>query len=824
MTARTIFATLFLIASLLLAVTEALGRGAAGQADASPAAPLVDCTWTGGAGDWETASNWSCGVVPGPDDTATINDLSAEVTLNSDAEVATLNLDSGTLTGSGTLTVTETMAWNGGTMDGTGTTVIASATTLDIVGIASRTLGRTLDNFGTAIVGGAGSVGSQGNAEFNNMAGATFIFESDEIFGTFGDDANFNNDGLVQKTAGSGTVTFEIIFNNNGTVEVLDGTLRLRNGGAGSGNFIANGTTLDFGHQWGVPYTVEAGGSISATNVLFSNGTTTVNGDYSASHTTVHNGAVHFNTPATLPNVTHSASSLAGSATITVTAEYNWSGGPMDGTGRTVIASGAALNITGSGANKVLQRNLDNEGTITFGGASRVFTNLGAQFTFNNQAGATLIFENDEFFGSANSDEAIFNNEGLVRKAAGGGVSSIGMVFNNHGAVEVLTGTLQLATGGASSGDFIANGTTLDFHPNARTYILEAGSTVSATNVLFTAGTTTVLGDYSATDTTVNGNEVNFDDATSAVFGNLTHNNDTLSMSNPAITVSGDFTRTAGIFNAGDGAITFNGGVTQTLALDVATNFHNLTVMTDTLLVESVAADNATVDGALTNYGTVRKSQSIAGTGVTTFGLTGVELDVTTQGTLAEVLVDRKGGNHPDANDQTGTGQYWTIEPVGTDYTLDLTLPHNVTPDTNALACRYTGAEWDCARDSSTLSTVTRLNVTQLSDWTVGDLEPNVVEHALAVTLAGDGSGTVTSNPAGIDCGADCTESYQEGITVTLTATPAPGSTFTGWSGACTGTAGCTVTMDSDRSVTATFDPESSDLPYSLFLPVLMKP
>src|SRR5438105_11699992 len=58
---------------------------------------------------------------------------------------------------------------------------------------------------------------------------------------------------------------------------------------------------------------------------------------------------------------------------------------------------------------------------------------------------------------------------------------------------------------------------------------------------------------------------------------------------------------------------------------------------------------------------------------------------------------------------------------------------------------------------------------------------------ALTVGKAGTGSGTVTSVPAGISCGATCTGSYASATAVTLTATPAAGSTFSGWSGACTG-------------------------------------
>ncbi|HYD54679.1 MAG TPA: glycoside hydrolase family 9 protein, partial [Gemmatimonadaceae bacterium] len=78
--------------------------------------------------------------------------------------------------------------------------------------------------------------------------------------------------------------------------------------------------------------------------------------------------------------------------------------------------------------------------------------------------------------------------------------------------------------------------------------------------------------------------------------------------------------------------------------------------------------------------------------------------------------------------------------------------------------------------------------------------------YSLVVTKAGTGAGTVTSSPAGISCGAACSASYTSGASVTLTATPAAGSTFAGWTG-CTGTgATCTISMTAARSVTATFN------------------
>ena len=79
-----------------------------------------------------------------------------------------------------------------------------------------------------------------------------------------------------------------------------------------------------------------------------------------------------------------------------------------------------------------------------------------------------------------------------------------------------------------------------------------------------------------------------------------------------------------------------------------------------------------------------------------------------------------------------------------------------------------------------------------------------LVERSLSVSVVGSGSGTVTSSPSGINCGGDCQESYAHGTFVQLTATPASGSDFSGWSG----DADCSnssVTMDEDLSCTATF-------------------
>ena len=80
-------------------------------------------------------------------------------------------------------------------------------------------------------------------------------------------------------------------------------------------------------------------------------------------------------------------------------------------------------------------------------------------------------------------------------------------------------------------------------------------------------------------------------------------------------------------------------------------------------------------------------------------------------------------------------------------------------------------------------------------------------QRTLTVSKAGTGNGTVTSRPAGtgIDCGASCSSSIAAATKVTLKATPAPGSSFGGWSGACSGGGACRVQMNGVRSLTATF-------------------
>lgn len=66
--------------------------------------------------------------------------------------------------------------------------------------------------------------------------------------------------------------------------------------------------------------------------------------------------------------------------------------------------------------------------------------------------------------------------------------------------------------------------------------------------------------------------------------------------------------------------------------------------------------------------------------------------------------------------------------------------------------------------------------------------------------------GTITSTPSGISCGTTCSRSFAIGTSVTLSAAPNTNYSFGGWGGACSGTGACTVTMNADTTVSATFN------------------
>ena len=161
-----------------------------------------------------------------------------------------------------------------------------------------------------------------------------------------------------------------------------------------------------------------------------------------------------------------------------------------------------------------------------------------------------------------------------------------------------------------------------------------------------------------------------------------------------------------------------------------------------------------------------------------------------------------------------GSGGGWNLG-FGTDNGGNLdTNPRFADGANGNLRLRSDSPAIDVGDDSAVPVTVTTdiAGAPRISDGN-GDTTATVdmgafefVVHALNVARSGNGGGTVNSAPAGITCGADCTETLYFGTVVTLTATAASDSNFAGWSGACTGTGSCTVTVNAAKLVTATFN------------------
>lgn len=114
----------------------------------------------------------------------------------------------------------------------------------------------------------------------------------------------------------------------------------------------------------------------------------------------------------------------------------------------------------------------------------------------------------------------------------------------------------------------------------------------------------------------------------------------------------------------------------------------------------------------------------------------------------------------------------------------------------------FTGWAGDCTGTPATNPCV----VNMIADFAATAVFTATPTHAVTVTRAGSGTGTVTSSPVGIACGATCSGNFAAGSGVTLTAAPDAGSSFAGWSGACSGTGlTCNLTIDGAKAVTATF-------------------
>jgi hypothetical protein len=198
----------------------------------------------------------------------------------------------------------------------------------------------------------------------------------------------------------------------------------------------------------------------------------------------------------------------------------------------------------------------------------------------------------------------------------------------------------------------------------------------------------------------------------------------TLAFSGGSLRVSGNFNN-QGVFSSGNGTIIFNSGV-QSITASVPTAFYNLTIRSGVTVAEGPGPDQFSYTGTISNTGILRKSQPVSISGLLSFGLTGVQVQVDTPGGLTNLQVDRMDQNAPNARMDPGgydtrTGVYWNITPLASppDYNLGLYLPTDL--DGRASLCRYSSNVWTCDRTGSDAK-FAWLSAVNLVDgtWTLG--------------------------------------------------------------------------------------------------------
>ena len=181
--------------------------------------------------------------------------------------------------------------------------------------------------------------------------------------------------------------------------------------------------------------------------------------------------------------------------------------------------------------------------------------------------------------------------------------------------------------------------------------------------------------------------------------------------------------------------------------------------------------------------------------------------------------------------DTVGASETWTVTPPDTkikngpsDPTGDTSATftfYSDASDITTFTCNLDGAGWSACASPTTYTSLAlgshTFQVKATDTEAASDEDPvgasqtwtiTAPSEKLTVIDAGAGTGTVTSNPTGIDCGSTCASSYDEGTSVQLTATATAGSAFAGWTGGgCSGLGTCTVSMTQARSVIAAFAP-----------------
>ncbi len=477
-------------------------------------AQAATLTWTGAVStNWFDGGNWTPAGPPAAGDTAIIGsnftvDCSTDLPIT--VAIDTLAVGAGSnLIGNNTVDAKTRISLTDATLGGTGDIALEAGgeLVLDSGGVVANSTARSIG--ARAVAGNSGNVilkklknaGKvkivKGKISFGddieNLAGGTFsVLQDVNMEPVVGKNPKFKNNvgAKFSKTAtatgGHGTTNVNMIFENLGQVVVEDGTVNLAMGGTQQGSFeVQVGSTLNL--NGGVHEVkdntkfIGAGDSRIVGATLKLSGDVVIGATAGAGNLELASGGILVGNGGTL--------NTAG------TGALKWSGGKMQSTVK--LGAQHKMKIV-DGAAKTLAGKIENAGTVEWSGSESV---VGAPDTsLTNFASGAVDIQGDvqlpaDASITSSSHLPKFINEGLLKKSAGAGSSSLAVSFTNSGTVTVESGTLGIGS----------------------TFVQTAGSTSLDGGNISAAGSMTINGGVLAGTGVINGNVLIDSDHTNAI-------------------------------------------------------------------------------------------------------------------------------------------------------------------------------------------------------------------------------------------------------------------------------------------------------------------
>jgi hypothetical protein len=379
---------------------------------------------------------------------------SGTFTLNGNINGSNVVMNGASLLASNTV-INGALTWNSGAINAGSVVTVATNRLLVLASGNPHYLYGIMTNAGTIqmLTGGAnlylyGSCNPGAIGELVNLPGALVDVQGDNTITAGCGTELLVNQGVVRKSGGTGTTAINVLFTNNGTLEVQTGTVSLNRNGQGSGAFLPEaGATLIFSATYEVDNNLTGAG----TNLL-DGGTFTLNGNINGS------------------NVVLNGASLLASNTV-VNSGLTWNSGQINA-GSVVTVATNRLLVLGSGSGHALYGIVTNAGTIQllYGAGDLILRGScqGGIGELVNLPGALVDVQGDNSITWQCTTELVVN-QGVLRKSGGTNTTTIQPTFNNSGTVQANSGTVSFGNAFIqNAGQTVLNGGNFAFSQAAQ--------------------------------------------------------------------------------------------------------------------------------------------------------------------------------------------------------------------------------------------------------------------------------------------------------------------------------------------------------------------